>query len=89
MATGAMLLQGASTYHIVRANDGFHLVAKKPARLAETYVDVRSYTMTDWAGHPQLATALVQANRQHLVGDSALKSVQETANQLMPAWPKK
>lgn len=89
MVAGAGLLQGATNYHIVRANDGFHLVAKQPARLSETYVDVRGFTMTDWAGHPQLATALVQANQQQLLGDSAAGTLQEKAKQLLPEWPKK
>lgn len=92
MATGAALLHGATMYHVVRASDGFHFVAKQPARLSETYVDIRSFTMSDWAGHPQLASALVQANQQQLLGDSAASSIQDSANQLMPAlpaWPKK
>ena len=77
MVAGAGLLQGATTYHVVRADDGFHLVAKQPARLSETYVDIRAFTMTDWAGHPQLASALVQANQQQLLGDSAAGALQE------------
>ena len=89
MATGAIVLHGATLYHVVRASDGVHLVAKQPARLSETYVDVRSYSMSDWPSHPQLATALVQANLQHLIGDSAAGSVHEAVNQALPAWPKK
>lgn len=89
MVAGAGLLQGATTYHVVRASDGFHFVAKQPARLSETYVDIRAYTINDWAAHPQLATALVQANQQHLVGDPAITSLQEQAQQLLPEWPKK
>jgi len=89
MVTGAGLLQGVTTYHVVRANDGIHLVAKQPARLSETYVDIRAFTMNDWAGHPQLASALVQANQQQLLGDSAAGALKEQAKQLMPEWPKK
>jgi hypothetical protein len=89
MVAGAGLLQGATTYHIVRAADGFHFIAKQPARLSETYVDIRGFTMTDWAGHPQLASALVQANQQQLLGESAAGAVQEKAKQLVPEWPKK
>lgn len=89
MVAGAGLLQGATTYHIVRAADGFHLVAKQPARLSETYVDIRGFTMSNWAGHPQLASALVQANQQQLLGDSAAGTVQAKAKELLPEWPKK
>ena len=58
-------------YHVVRSSDGFHLIAKSPPRLSETFVDIRAFSVADWTGHPQLASALVQANKQHLLGDSA------------------
>jgi hypothetical protein len=89
MVAGAALLQGATNYHIVRASDGFHIVPKQPARLAETYVDIRAFSMTDWAARPQLASAMVQANQQQLLGDSATTTLQEKAKQLLPDWPKK
>jgi hypothetical protein len=89
MIAGAGLLHGMTTHHIVRASDGFHLIAKQPARLAETYVDIRAFSMSDWAARPQLASALVQANQQQLLGDSAATALQERAKQLLPDWPKK
>jgi len=89
MVAGAGLLEGATTYHVVRASDGLHLVTKQPARLSETYIDIRSFTMNDWANHPQLASALVQANQQQLLGDSAAGALKEQARQLLPEWPKK
>jgi hypothetical protein len=89
MATGAILLYGATLYHVVRASDGVHFVKKQPPRLSETYVDIRAFTPTDWAGHPQLASALVQANQQQLLGDSAAGAMREAVNQVIPAaWPK-
>ena len=89
MVAGAALLQGVTTYHVVRAPDGFHFVAKQPPRLGETFVDIRAFTMTDWAARPQLASALVQANQQQLLGDSAATALQQQAKQLLPDWPKK
>jgi hypothetical protein len=89
MATGAILLYGATLYHVVRAPDGFHFVKKQQPRLSETYVDIRAFTMTDWASHPQLASALVQANQQQLLGDSAAGSLLEGIKQALPAWPAK
>jgi len=88
MVAGAVLLHGATTYHVVRASDGFHLIAKQPARLSETYVDIRAFTMSDWAARPQLATALVQADQQHLVGGSIVDAAQEKVQELLPEWPK-
>ncbi len=89
MVAGAGLLHGATNYHIVRAADGFHLVAKQPPRLSETYVDVRSFTMADWAARPQLATALVQDNQQQLLGNSADGALQNKVHQLLPDLPKR
>lgn len=88
MAAGAVLIQAATSYHVVRAADGIHFVAKQPPRLAETYVDIRSFSMSDWSGRPQLASALVQANLQHLLGNSVGSSVSEAINQAVPSWPK-
>src|SRR5215204_5193946 len=89
MVAGAGLLQGVTSYHMVRASDGFHVIAKQPPRLGETYVDIRTFSMADWAARPQLASALVQANQQQLLGDSISTSLQDKAKQLLPNWPKK
>jgi hypothetical protein len=78
MAVGSMLLYSATLYHVVRATDGVYLIAKQPPRLAETYVDIRSFSMSDWASRPQLASALVQANQQHLLGDSAAGAIRNS-----------
>jgi hypothetical protein len=87
MATGAILLYAATLFHFVRAPDGIHMVPKKPPRLAETYVDIRNFTMADWAGHPQLASALVQAGRQQLLGDSAAGQLRDAVQQALTDWP--
>jgi hypothetical protein len=84
IVVGIVLLHTAMTYHIVRATDGFHVVAKSPARLAQSYVDIRGFGFSDWSGHPQLASALVQSNKQHLLGDSAVTSLQQSVNSLLP-----
>ncbi len=84
MATGAMLLHGATLYHVVRASDGIHLIPKQPPSLAQTYVDIRSFTMDDWAGHAQLASAMVQAGQQQLLGEAAGGTIRETLNSVIP-----
>ena len=89
MIAGAALLQGVTNYHLFRASDGVHLIPKQPARLGETFVDIRSFSMNDWAARPQLASALVQANQEQLLGDSAATALRDKAQQLLPEWPKK
>lgn len=87
MAIGAMLLYGAMQYHLVRARDGFHLVAKDPPRLSEAYVDVRGFGLSDWSSHAQLSAELVRADKQYLMKDSALGALQESAGEALPSWP--
>jgi hypothetical protein len=84
MATGAMLLHGATMYHVVRAGDGIHFIPKQPPRLSETYVDIRAFKMDEWAGHTQLASALVQAGQQQLLGEAAVGTIHETLNSALP-----
>jgi hypothetical protein len=85
---GAALLHAAMNYHLIRAADGFHLIAKSPARLSETFVDIRSFSMKDWTGRPQLASAMVRGNQQHLLGDAATDALRQGVNELLPDWPK-
>jgi hypothetical protein len=90
LVAGAMLLYAMMNLHVVRASDGFHFVKKQPPRMGETYVDIRSFGMSDWAGRPQLTSALVGANQQRLLGDSANGAIQDGLNKvenLLPSWP--
>lgn len=85
VAAGVMLCFGATNYHVVRAQDGFHLVHKQRARLAEAYVDVRKFGVGDWSSHSELAAALVADNKQSIMTDAAANSVQDGLSQL-PNW---
>lgn len=86
VATGAMLCYGATNYHLVRADDGFHLVHKQRATLAEAYVDVRQFGVGDWTNHADLAAAIVADNKQSIIEGAATKSLQSGLSQL-PGWP--
>ncbi len=65
-----VLCFGATNYHIVRANDGFHLVHKQRSRMSEAFVDVRSFSVEDWSNRPELAAELVADNKQYVMGDA-------------------
>lgn len=86
IAAGALLCYGATNYHLVRANDGFHLVQKRQAQLAEAYVDVRTFGVGDWTKHPALAAAIVAENKQYIMDGAAANSLQGGLSQL-PGWP--
>ncbi|HEY4233753.1 MAG TPA: hypothetical protein VGM76_10020 [Lacipirellulaceae bacterium] len=85
--TGALLTLGAMNFHIVRAQDGFHLIHKIRPQLTEAYLDVRTYGVSDWTGHPDLVADLIHDNKQSLMGGSAANSLQQGAQQLVPSWP--
>lgn len=86
LVTGALTLYTVINFHVVRARDGYHVVAKQPPRLSEAYVDVRTFGASDWAGRPQLTAALVEANQHQLMGESAAGAVEEGLRRLVPTW---
>lgn len=67
-----LLVGGGATYaaftrHLVQADDGWHCVANKAASLDACYADVREWTAKDWAEHPRLSAALVEAGKGDVV----------------------
>lgn len=67
---GGIAVFAAMNYHIIRAKDGLHVVPKSDAQLALTYVDIREFTVADWAKNSDLATALINAQRRDLVDNA-------------------
>ena len=87
MIAGALLCHGASNFHVVRADDGFHVVRKVNAQLAEAYVDVRQFGVADWAAHPDLTAAVAQEKKQHLMEGAAASAIQDGVEQVLSDWP--
>lgn len=67
---GAMLMWAAMNYHVLRTRDGIAWVPKYHARLASTFVDVRSWGVTEWTEHPELVLTLEQNQRTEIIGDA-------------------
>lgn len=84
---GAMALYAVMNFHVIRARDGFHFVNKQPPRIAETYVDIRRFGMGDWAGRPQLVSALGSSNQHGLLGEAATGAIGEGMEKMLPTWP--
>lgn len=82
MVTGGVLLYGALNFHIIRANDGYHLVPKMESKIAATYVDIRSFTFVDWKQHTDIAAALVRAEKDELMQSAA----SDALNQSLDKW---
>jgi hypothetical protein len=83
MIVGAGLLFAGLRYHVVRAQDGFHLIPKSSARLTEPYIDIRKFSVADWDAHRALAMAIVQADKAYLMEDSAAESIRRSFNDLL------
>ncbi len=75
VAVGAGLVYGSLRFHAVRAADGVHVVPKLAATFEDAYVDIRQFGPADWDRHRSLAAALVKADKESLIVDSATESL--------------
>jgi hypothetical protein len=83
MVLGGAAIYGAFSYHIIKADSGFTLVTKRSASLSETYVDIRSFTLADWAKHPELSADIVAAEKQQLLTPTPQNAVQGAVQGVM------
>jgi hypothetical protein len=74
---GGAVIFGAFNYHVLKTSDGLELVPKQSAHLSETYVDIRSFSASDWLKHPDLAADIVAAEKHHLMGRSAAQTIED------------
>lgn len=74
---GGALVFGAVKFHLVRAGEGFHLVPRLDPGISDVYVDIRQFSLTDWSNHRALAAAIIRANKEHLLQDSATQGFRE------------
>jgi hypothetical protein len=83
VVVGAIGLYLVMSYHIVRANDGIHLVPKIAAKLDQPYYDIRNYTIQDWQQNQSLALALLKANKGDVMKDASLDGFKRSAQNLL------
>jgi len=79
---GAVALYVGMSFHIVRADDGFHFVAKSNLNFSDSYVDIREFTVSDWREHVGLAQDIAKAEKTELLKDAAQISLQNTMDDL-------
>jgi hypothetical protein len=79
---GGIIATAALKYHVVRADDGLHVVPKAQAQFAHAYVDIRQFGFDQWQAHPDVALALARAGKMELLGDAAQQSLRQSADQL-------
>ena len=70
-------------YHVVRADDGFHMVEKFSSTPWGTYADIRSFGYQEWAEHQELAYAITKAGKTDLLKNSiAVEPLQNAVNNI-------
>jgi len=87
--TGSLCSFAVLEFHIVRAEDGFHVVPRSPApsiRLA--YSDIRDWSTDNWTEYPELIRALHESDADDLIGRSVvgrvLDSLESTIDRAVP-----
>ncbi|MDP9098237.1 MAG: hypothetical protein M3N48_04495 [Verrucomicrobiota bacterium] len=74
IGVGASVCLGVMNFHILRARDGFYLVQKHHAKLAQTYVDTRQFNARDWAENVDLTASLAADNKEYLMTQELVKT---------------
>ena len=70
-------------YHVLRTHEGFTMVPKQSTTLDETYIDIRQFGISDWLEHRGLATAIVEAKKEHLMQNSVANSWKGQVDRLL------
>jgi hypothetical protein len=83
LLVGAVCTMTALKYHVVRAEDGFHLVPKLSAQFSEAYVDIRGFDLADWNKHRSLALAVARSGKTHLLQDSTSDAMRRSLDSAM------
>jgi hypothetical protein len=83
LVVGSVAVFVGLKYHVVRANDGVHLVPKLQAQFDEAYVDIRKFDYTDWNEHRGLAVAMVQAEKGYLMQETATDSLRRSVDSVL------
>ena len=85
---GAVLMFAGLKYHVVRADDGMHLVPRVTADFSYPYADIRNFGINDWNQHRSLALAIVRADKGALIQDSAMEDMRQGVEGVLDGlWP--
>ena len=80
---GGAAIYGAFNYHVVKADSGLEFVRKGSASLSDTYVDIRKFSVSDWAAHPALSADILASEKTQLMTPSATSSLENGAREVL------
>jgi hypothetical protein len=75
----------ALSLHVVRTPDKIGLIPKQRLGITDTYVDARSWTLSDLPSHAELVQRVIQADKAELFGYMTDPSKGDVAEQLNAA----
>jgi hypothetical protein len=85
---GGGLIYGALTHHLLHTSSGWELVPKASTTFDDSYLDVRSFSLADWAEHRNLVAAIVAAKKEHILGEAAEAGIEHGVTQLLDEFRK-
>lgn len=71
-----------ANHHVVRADPGVLVVAKRYLAVGDTFADVRAWSSADFDGHPDLQAALVAGGYEDLLADLKARERQAALDDL-------
>ena len=87
VVAGGLLIWTAMNYHLIRSQQGFHLVKKTAAGLGDFYLDARTFGPRDWVGHPEAAQAVLRSDNKPLIDELMGNAVDNALNKFLPPAP--
>ena len=76
MVCGAGIVYAAMNYYVLRTPKGVEFVARSKLSLDDAYLDIRTFSFSDWQKHTELAQDLVKANKQELMVNAAGNAIE-------------
>jgi hypothetical protein len=67
LVAGFLITVGAMNHHFIRTDNSMAFVSKRYPSLADSYVDIRKWSISDWTDHPDLVYTLFKNDRQDLM----------------------
>ncbi len=77
---GFGLYHVASNFHLIRTPNGVEWVRKVSPSFRDSYADIRTYTVSEWAEHPELAAALLKEKRAELMRPAGQQAVSDAVD---------
>ena len=86
LLVGAGVMFVALKYHIVRSDQGFHMIPKVSAALSAPYTDIREFSVEDWRSHQDLVLSIAKSKNTALQEAAAKGTVDNTLEDAWRSW---